>query len=91
MKRIFSSTVFALAAGLCLRLFLVLKFPAESGDTVLYEQIATRWPNLPILFSTGHGDENLLKNRRLGTHVGYLQKPYESDALLGALEELLDS
>lgn len=40
MRRIFSSTVFALAAGFGLRLFIVLKFPATSGDTVLYEQIA---------------------------------------------------
>ena len=43
MKRIFSNPVFALAAGLCLRLFFVLKFPADSGDTVLYEQIASNW------------------------------------------------
>jgi len=41
MKRIFSNTVAALAAGLCLRLFFVLKYPAPAGDTVLYEQIAT--------------------------------------------------
>src|SRR5258708_15908964 len=43
MKRIFSNTFVALAAGLSLRLFFVLKFPANSGDTVLYEQIATNW------------------------------------------------
>src|SRR5690242_12502057 len=43
MKRIFSNPVFGLAAGLCLRLFFVLKFPAESGDRVLYEQIAANW------------------------------------------------
>jgi len=43
MKRIFSNRFFALAAGLCLRLFFVLKYPANSGDTVLYEQIATNW------------------------------------------------
>jgi hypothetical protein len=43
MKRIFSSSIAALAAGLALRLFFVLKFPANSGDTVLYEQIATNW------------------------------------------------
>ena len=43
MKRIFSSPVFVLAAGFCLRLFFVLKFPADSGDTVLYEQIAANW------------------------------------------------
>ena len=43
MKRIFSHPLAALTAGLCLRLFFVLKFPANSGDTVLYEQIATNW------------------------------------------------
>jgi len=43
MKRIFSNTFVALAAGLSLRLFFVLKYPANSGDTVLYEQIATNW------------------------------------------------
>jgi len=42
MKRVFSNSLAALAAGLCLRLFFVLKFPANSGDTVLYEQIATK-------------------------------------------------
>ena len=41
MKRIFSHSVVALAAGLCLRLFFVLKYPASADDTVLYEQIAT--------------------------------------------------
>lgn len=33
----------ALIAGACLRFFFVLKYPAGSGDTVLYEQIATNW------------------------------------------------
>lgn len=43
MKRIFLNPFVALAAGACLRLFFVLKYPANSGDTVLYEQIATNW------------------------------------------------
>jgi hypothetical protein len=43
MKRIFSHPVVALVAGFALRLYFVLKFPANSGDTVLYEQIATNW------------------------------------------------
>jgi hypothetical protein len=43
MKRVFSNRLVALAAALCLRLYFVLKFPANSGDTVLYEQIATNW------------------------------------------------
>jgi hypothetical protein len=43
MKRILSHTVTAFAAGLCLRFFFVLKYPANSGDTVLYEQMASNW------------------------------------------------
>jgi hypothetical protein len=43
MKRIFSHPIVALAAGLCLRLFFVLKYPTNSGDAVLYEQMATNW------------------------------------------------
>src|SRR6266849_2189212 len=43
MKRVFSNPFAALTAGLCLRLYFVLKFPANSGDTALYEQIATNW------------------------------------------------
>jgi 4-amino-4-deoxy-L-arabinose transferase-like glycosyltransferase len=43
MKRIFSHPVTALVAGLCLRLFFILKYPASSGDTPLYEQMATNW------------------------------------------------
>ena len=43
MKRILSNPIVPLAVGLCLRLFFVLRHPADSGDTVLYEQMATNW------------------------------------------------
>jgi len=43
MKRILSKAIFPLLAGVCLRIVLVLKFPAGSGDTVIYEQLATNW------------------------------------------------
>jgi hypothetical protein len=55
MKRIFSNLVFALGTGLCLRLFFVLKFPANSGDTVLYEQIATNWLKYHVYAMDVHG------------------------------------
>lgn len=45
MKRVFSNPIVALLAGACLRLFFVLKFPAGSGDTVIYDQLATNWLN----------------------------------------------
>jgi hypothetical protein len=43
MKRILSHPIAALAAGAALRFFLVLHYPAGSGDTGLYEQIAVNW------------------------------------------------
>ena len=43
MKRVLSHPLVALCLGLCLRLFFVLKFPASSGDTSLYEELATNW------------------------------------------------
>ncbi|HXM92154.1 MAG TPA: hypothetical protein VN974_11430, partial [Candidatus Dormibacteraeota bacterium] len=43
MRRNFSSALIALVASACLRFFFVLKYPASSGDTILYEQIATNW------------------------------------------------
>jgi len=65
-----------------------LGLPDVDGIKV-YEEIARRWPDLPVLFSTGHGDENLLTNSPTGKKIGYLQKPYESDVLLAALDELM--
>jgi PAS domain S-box-containing protein len=55
----------------------------------LYEEIAARWPDLPVLFSTGRGDDNLMRVGHAGKRLGYLQKPYESNDLIKALEELL--
>ncbi len=46
MKRFFSSPIVALLAGACLRLLFVLKFPAASGDTILYDQLAANWLKL---------------------------------------------
>jgi hypothetical protein len=43
MKRIFSTPIVPLLLGLALRLLFILKFPANSGDTILYEQMATNW------------------------------------------------
>jgi hypothetical protein len=43
MRRILSNPIVALLAGACLRLVFVLKFPGGSGDTVIYEQLASNW------------------------------------------------
>jgi hypothetical protein len=43
MKRVFSSPILPLVLGAALRLLFALRYPAESGDTVLYEELATNW------------------------------------------------
>jgi hypothetical protein len=44
MKRVLSHPLIALALGLWLRLYFVLKYPVgTAGDTALYEDIATNW------------------------------------------------
>jgi CheY-like chemotaxis protein len=50
----------------------------------LYDEIARRWPELPVVFSTGLGDE---RPPRAG-NVTVLRKPYDIEALLGALERV---
>lgn len=46
MKRFFYHSFLALLAGACLRVLYVLKFPSSSGDTILYEQLASNWLKL---------------------------------------------
>src|SRR5271169_1113843 len=46
MKRFFSNPLFPLLSGACLRLLFALKYPASSGDAILYEQFATNWLKL---------------------------------------------
>jgi hypothetical protein len=43
MKRALWHTTLALLVGAVLRLFFVLKFPGNSGDTVIYDQLAANW------------------------------------------------
>jgi 4-amino-4-deoxy-L-arabinose transferase-like glycosyltransferase len=66
MKRFFSITLPALLVGACLRLFFVLKFPATSGDTVLYDQLATNWLKLGKLAMDVNGQPTLVDLRMPG-------------------------
>jgi CheY-like chemotaxis protein len=55
----------------------------------VFAQIAARWPDLPVVFSTGHGGEADLARELSHYHVGFLQKPYEVAALMAAIERVL--
>lgn len=43
MTNLRRNLLLALLAGMALRLFFLLRYPASSGDTVLYEEIAVNW------------------------------------------------
>jgi two-component system, cell cycle sensor histidine kinase and response regulator CckA len=61
--------------------------PDTSGLDV-YAQIAERWPALPVIFATGHGDISNIQDLTTKPHVGFLLKPYELRDLLKVLESV---
>jgi PAS domain S-box-containing protein len=64
-----------------------MSLPDMSGADV-YEQIAARWPDMAVIFSTGHADESRLPQKS-SKHVAFLRKPYSSDVLLSKLREVI--
>jgi signal transduction histidine kinase len=52
----------------------------------LYRRLAQRWPKLPVIFSSGHGDESKLQEYLALPHVDFLLKPYAIETLLSRLE-----
>jgi two-component system cell cycle sensor histidine kinase/response regulator CckA len=56
--------------------------------TRVYQAIADRYPDLPVVFSTGHGDEKQLESYLHKRHVGYLMKPYDIARLLESLHRV---
>jgi hypothetical protein len=87
MKRIFSHSVVALAAGLGLRLFFVFKYPANSGDTVLYEQMATNWLVHHTYAMEVHGQITPV-DLRLPGYPGFLALIYALTGRTGAAARL---
>jgi len=65
-----------------------IELPDVDGVTV-YERIHARWPDLPVVFSTGHADKSKLEPLLLRPHVGFLMKPYDSETLLASLADVL--
>jgi PAS domain S-box-containing protein len=63
-----------------------VNLPDISGLDV-YEQLHTRWPDLPIIFSTGHADAHALQNLR-EMRVPSVMKPYDLSELLEVIQSL---
>jgi PAS domain S-box-containing protein len=61
--------------------------PDLDGNEV-YALIRQIDPNLPIIFSTGHGDRRILHDDLHDPHTRFLQKPFEAADLLEMMVEL---
>lgn len=60
--------------------------PDMSGIEV-YRRLAEEWPELRVVFSTGHGDASEISDEIRSGRVRFLMKPYDVDALMEAIRE----
>jgi two-component system cell cycle sensor histidine kinase/response regulator CckA len=65
-----------------------VSLPDMTGFEV-FEQLASEFPNLPVIFSTGHADESEVDRVKAAHPVRYLLKPYDTDTLVDVIAELL--
>jgi len=61
-----------------------LGLPDIDGADV-YRDIRKRWPKLPVIFSTGHGDRERIEEIVGDSQFEVLEKPYDTDTLLAAI------
>ena len=64
--------------------------PGCSGPQ-LAMQCRQRWPDLPVLFLSGYGDEKVGPSGLSDANTSFLQKPFTHAALCAKLKELTDS
>jgi len=55
----------------------------------LYSEIHERWPELPVLFSSGHADASNLDKYLSRPNVRFLRKPYDFDTIRATLAEIV--
>ncbi len=60
----------------------------DMDGTAVFEQIRGVFHDLPVVFSTGHGDEALLGRFLEHPGVSFLLKPYDMDTLVSVIEQL---
>jgi len=65
-----------------------ISLPDMNGTSV-YEKISARWPEMAVVFSTGHAEESRLPRAGLN-RVAFLRKPYSTETLLTKLREVCD-
>lgn len=64
-----------------------LRLPDADGLTV-FDGIAARWPDLPVVLSSGDEDPARVGAGMSAPNIRFLRKPYDIDALFAALGEI---
>ena len=60
----------------------------DIDGVAVFHQLQKQHPKLPVIFSTGHGDQAELETYLDSPRLAFLRKPYDLDALLEALERV---
>src|SRR5258708_15448289 len=69
-------------------LILDVRMPGMSG-LELQRRLVASHPEMPVIFITAHGDEELRSRALSGGAVDYLLKPFSAEALLTAVQTAL--
>ena len=71
-------------------LLLDIKLPGMSGED-LFRELKNQGSDIPTIFITGHGDEDLEENvMNAGAH-GYLEKPFDDQELINLIKTAIES
>jgi PAS domain S-box-containing protein len=81
--------IFERAAGAIDLILLDLVMPRRSGQAV-YDHVRRLAPRTPILFSTGYSTDAAHVGSLRQPHTAIIQKPYQRDALLAKISNLLE-
>jgi DNA-binding NtrC family response regulator len=57
--------------------------------TVVYKVLRELDPLLPVIFATGHGDQQAICDGMADPHTRFLQKPFDIDTLLEMIAGVL--
>lgn len=61
----------------------------DLGGIEVYQRIVQQWPEVPVIFSTGHADLGLLQESLEPPHPPALLKPYEISTLLETIASVV--
>ena len=67
-----------------------IRMPGISG-VELQRRIAGTQHELPVVVITGHGDDEMKKRALAAGAIAFLDKPFDDDVLLDAIEQAIES